>query len=228
MWSPPIWSLSMVDLLWSVPPNSTKELRALKRHLSDGGVVYGRSTLPDTSYVVTFTTSTPQQPRTMESGVLLSANIVNSSEPLNIPEDRVDKAGQLFATREGLHHSSTPSIQDFNLVTKPLTQLHSDVEQLSSSSMLVSSAAWMFSAVSNVTKSCIFFLIQGNLLRLVWAYPVVQIPVVLASTSVIMLYYNMTVWDTAQWIGSVLFSFSYFLLYLQSYAASCFCLYNLK
>ena len=161
--------------------------------------------------VVTFVARNPQRPRTMEAGVILSAKTLKSEGQSNQLEEEVDKDGQVFITRKGIKHLAIPTIREYHLVAKPLTQLHIDMGKLPNRGVLDSSASWMYSAVTNINRSGFFFLAQGNLLRLIWAYPVIQVPVILASASVTMMYYNMTAWDITHWLGTQFYAFLGFL-----------------
>ena len=165
MWTPPIWSLSMVDILWIGSTRSAMELRDLKKHLSNGGTAYGRSTLNGDTMVVTFVDGSPQQPRTAEAGVILSVDVIKSTGPMNLLEEETDRFGQVYITRDGVNRLPIHTIREYHLAAKPLTQLHNDVDQLPLRGVLSVSALRMYSALANLTKSGVFFLSQGNFFR---------------------------------------------------------------
>ena len=135
----------------------------------------------------------------MEGGVFAFGKIAKPDGLLNLLEGGPSRRTALCRERR-CESPSVPTILDYALAIKPSTQLEADIEALPSSSVIAHSARRLFTTISNVTASCFFFMIQGYLLWLLWAYPAVQIPVVLASASVTMMYYNLTVLGSLQWI----------------------------
>ena len=89
MWAPPLWSMSMVDILWVLPPHSTKQLRALKAHLLNGGVVYGKSIKGGVITVASFQSGrATSQPRASEAGTMLNAILAGTPDFLSLNDLR--------------------------------------------------------------------------------------------------------------------------------------------
>ena len=138
MWGPPLWSVSMVDLLWALPPHTTNQLRALKAHLLGGGVVYGKYVKDGVIAVASFQGgAVTSQPRASESGTLLNVTLAGTPDPstLNDLERAILRFGQVYVTRDGFYHPVVPTIIEYHLVIKPLSRLDHDIENIKGSSL---------------------------------------------------------------------------------------------
>ena len=119
---------------------------------------------------------------------------------LNGLEREIRIFGHVYATRDGAGRLVIPTIAEYHLVTKPSAKLRKDLETIGSPNVRVDSSTWAVSLIVNVAKTGLFYLTQGNLLRLLRRYPSVQVPIVLAGAAATVMYYNLTMWGVALWV----------------------------
>ena len=199
MRGPPLWSSSMVDLIWS-PPRSIKQLWAPKAHLLGEWMVYGKSVKDGVICVASFVDGkTTSQSRASEAVALL--NVVSAGAPvssgLNFLERGILDTQQVYVARNGFNHPTVPTISDYHLVMKPLAKLAQGVSSVTNSSLWAYASGRPGPLSINIAKTVLFYLAEGNLLRMLRLRPSAAIAIVMAGASAVLMYYNLAVWGAA-------------------------------
>ena len=115
--------------------------------------------------------------RTTGAGVALQTVALTRPEEQNALErEVVSHDGRVFLTRSA-DHATLPTVQYYHIVTKPISIDTSGLENLASTLPSVYTAWWWNYVVSEMRNTA-YYLAQGNLLKLVWTYPVLQVPAV--------------------------------------------------
>ena len=122
-------------------------------------MVYGKLVKDGVVCVASFVDGkTTSQPRASESGTLL--NVVLAGTPvaqgLDFLERGILAPKQVYVTRNGADRPAVPTISEYHLVTKPLSQLALGVSTVTNSSLRTYSAGWLGPLVINIAKTGLF------------------------------------------------------------------------
>ena len=197
--APLLSSFTALDLIWLGLPHTTKELRALKAHLDGGGAIHVQSTKDKvTLTAIVKGQLNVSQSRTSETGVILHVDLLPSNS-LNDLEKRIVTSRQIFVSRTGEEHATLPTTQAYAFAPKTLSVVASDVKSAWYAGLLSEIFTKLYRGALNLTMTSTFYLLQGNILRVMWTYPVLQVPLVLASIALMMTYHNLTCWDVIGW-----------------------------
>ena len=193
--------MSLLDVEWIGPGHPTEYLKALKRHLEKGGVIYCKK-VHGTSSDVASLKGLPNvmQFRSTVTGLVLQTSVMNAEKDQNDLEREIHAHnGTVFLTRNANNHATFPTVQYYHIVSKPISTMATDLDH-ASSQLSVLSWAWMWNYIVPPVRGAFYYLIQGNFIRLVWHYPALQIPVVICGVALSMTYYNVTYVEVFGWI----------------------------
>ena len=181
----------------------------MKTHLNNGGTDYARPVKDGMANAIMLSAgNVTSQSRNYEAGAALAASAIPASSPSKLGEEAM-QFGKLDLTRDGPDRLVWPTIQDYRMAAKPLSQLETVLPDAQPSRSSMVHSQWILALLLNATKTCRFYMTQWDLRRALWHFPVAQVPVALESITVSMMYYNSTTWDFAVWIcGKLVIVFS--------------------
>ena len=202
--APLLSPFTALDLMWISPPHNPKGLRALKHHLDNGGTIHVQRTTNASSMIATVIgRMNVSQPRTSELGLLLQVDVVLSSNPNDL-EKAITLFRQVFVPRSDVDHPSVPTVHEYAIANKALAQASADLETVWHTGLISTVFYQIYSTLFSITKSSTYFLLQGGILKAMWVYPILQVPLAVGSIAIMMTYYNVSGWDLAVWFFSLL------------------------
>ena len=172
--------MSLLDVKWIGPEHPTDDLKTLKRHLEKEGVIYAKRVQGDSTDVASLKgLRGVLQYRSTVTGLVLQTTVLAAAKDRNALEREIHAHnGTVFLSRNDHGRSTFPTIRYYHIVPKPMTTLMADVKVAStqlknvSAHLSLPSFMWMWDYVVPAVRGAFYYyyLIQGNLLRLVWSY----------------------------------------------------------
>ena len=187
-----------MEVVWAGANHTTRELRNSQQQVLGVGTSYGRTHRKGVPLVATFCNAeAPVQTRTNEAGAILNVEVVWRGDSSNTLDRSVEDDGHVYRTRDGVVRPTLPNIQEYFTAAKHSGKLGRDAEIAQHRNMIAASLARMVSAVENATQAGFPRLAQGNLVRWLWRYPIMQSPIILNGMAMTTPYYNWATIDVA-------------------------------
>ena len=161
MWTPPLWSMSLLDVKWIGPKHLTDDLRSMKRHLEKEGVLYCKRSR-GTSFDVASLKGLDEimQFRTTGDGVVIQTVVLTRpGEQNDLEREILAHDGRVFLTRLA-DHATLPTVQYYHLVAKPISVAASDLDEPASTLPAIYTK-WRWDYVAPKAQSAFYYLIQG-------------------------------------------------------------------
>ena len=172
----------------------------MKSRLNSCGTIHGRVITEKVTLTATATGhANASQPRTNEAGLLLKVALEWPNAP-NELELLIQLPRQLYISRTDGDHLTAPTIHQYAIVPKTLSQVSTDAQLAWHNGLITRSLYGIYYGLTSATEPTAYFLAKGNMVRFTWSYPVFRAPLVIASTALMMTYYNASTWHVIVWM----------------------------
>ena len=155
-------SFATLDLMWTGPPHSAKDLRYMKAHLDSGGSVHVRLVTDKETLTATVIGQTnTSQPRANEAGLLLQVELVRSNTP-NELELLIHLLRQVYIARTDEDHLTVPTIHRYAVAAQTLTHVSTYAQLVWRNGLISRILYGLYYGLATATKCTAYFPAQGN------------------------------------------------------------------